>query len=459
MPGHLVVIGMGVTGDAVARHARNIGDSVTVVEDSPDSDSAYRERVARVVATGAEVVVRPDARTLDALVTGAYLLVPSPGVREHHPAIAAARAAGVPVRAEVDLAAERATNPIVAITGTNGKTTVTTLVAAMLAESGVDAIAAGNIGLPLLDAVTSGHEVVVAEVSSFQLAFTTAVFRPRVAVLLNLAPDHLDWHGSFDAYVAAKAHVFQYQDGDDLLVFNADDTEVVHLAARAPARAVPFSIRDGARDGFRISGDALVAPDGGEMTPATGDWASAPRDGANALAAAAAALAVGANAAGVRVALDRFEALPHRLRLVGEQGGVRYYDDSKATNPHATVSAVEGASSPVVLVAGGRNKGLDLSRLRSLAPRLRGVVAIGEAAAEVEAAFVDVVPVTRASDMREAVARARDQAQPGDVVLLSPACASFDWYESYAARGDDFAREVGRLLGRTGAPLEGQVSE
>jgi UDP-N-acetylmuramoylalanine--D-glutamate ligase len=459
MPAHIVVIGLGVTGDAVARHGRAAGDRVTIVEESPRSDDTYRSRVERVTATGAEVVDRPDSGGLATLVAGADLLVPSPGVPEHHAAIAVARAAGIPVRAEIDLAAERMTSPFVAITGTNGKSTVTTLVEAMLTASGVDAVAAGNIGLPLIDAATSGHEVVVAEVSSFQLAFTTAAFRPAVAVLLNLAADHLDWHGSFDAYAQAKAHVFEHQRGEDLLVFNADDTEVARVAADAPARSVPFSIGDGAPNGFRIHRDSLVDPAGAAIAPATGSWASAPRDRANALAAAAAALAVAASPTGVRTALARFEGLPHRLQLVGEGAGVRYYDDSKATNPHATVAAVEGAAGPVVLVAGGRNKGLDLTLLRSLAPRLRGVVTIGEAAAEIEAALAGAVSLTRAADMRAAVARATDLAQPGDVVLLSPACASFDWYESYGARGDDFTREVERLLGRANAPLEGQVSE
>jgi UDP-N-acetylmuramoylalanine--D-glutamate ligase len=443
MPAHVVIIGLGVTGDAVARYARDLGDRVTVVEDSPGADAAYRDRVGRVTTIGAEVVERPDADTLAELVAGADLLVPSPGVRANHPAILTARAAHIPVRAEVDLAAERATVPIVAITGTNGKTTVTTLVAAMLNQSGVDAVAAGNIGAPLLDAVTSAHAVVVAEVSSFQLTFTTAAFRPRVAVLLNLAPDHLDWHGSFDAYADAKAQVFRHQRDEDLLVFNADDAEVVRLAAGARVDSVPFSLRDNLPE----SAAAVIDKEG------------VPRDHGNALAAAAAALAIGANISGVRAALASFEGLPHRLRMVGEVDGVGYYDDSKATNPHATVSAVEGASGPVVLVAGGRNKGLDLSPLRALAPRLRGVVAIGEAAHEVEAAFAGDVIVTRASDMRDAVARAADLSRPGDVVLLSPACSSFDWYESYGARGDDFAREVKRLLGRAGAPLEGQVRE
>jgi UDP-N-acetylmuramoylalanine--D-glutamate ligase len=281
-----------------------------------------------------------------------------------------------------------------------------------------------------------------------------------VAVLLNLAPDHLDWHGSFTAYVAAKARVFRYQGGDDQLVFNADDAEVARLAADAPAGRVPFSLRDDAGNGFGVTGDALTGPDGEVISTLATLWSHAPHDQANALAASAAALAVGATPASVRAALTSFKGLPHRLRLVGERRGVRYYDDSKATNPHATVSAVEAAEGPVVLLAGGRNKGLDLSVLGSLTPRLRAVVAMGDAAAEVEAAFVGAtVPVVRANDMRAAVSAAADQARPGDAVVLSPACASFDWYTSYGERGDAFRREMKQLPAPSKASVRGEVAE
>ncbi|MGH9032505.1 MAG: UDP-N-acetylmuramoyl-L-alanine--D-glutamate ligase, partial [Acidimicrobiia bacterium] len=342
--------------------------------------------------------------------------------------------------------------PIVAITGTNGKTTVTTLVVDMLTASGVGARAAGNIGTALLDEVTAADDsVLVAEVSSFQLAFTTEAFRPRVAVLLNIADDHLDWHESREAYAAAKARVFAHQRGDDLLVFNADDEHVSALAGAAPARRIGFSVDADAVDGLRVEGDALIGPDGDVLATTSDLRGNAPHDRANALAAAATALELGAASTAVRDALRRFEGLPHRFHLVGEGGGVRYYDDSKATNPHATVHAVEGASAPVVLVAGGRNKGLDLSVLRALAPRLRAVVAIGEAAAEIGAAFEGTTPVVVATDMRAAVARATELAERGDAVVLSPACASFDWYSSYGARGDDFAAQVARQLAGSGA--------
>jgi UDP-N-acetylmuramoylalanine--D-glutamate ligase len=432
----VLVIGLGVTGDAVVRHRTRTGDDVTVVEDAPAGD-AYRRRAEAARAMGAEVVEQPDPDQLADLVRRCDLLVPSPGVSERHPAITAARQARVQVRAEVDLAAELAADrdiPLVAVTGTNGKTTVTTLIAAMLEASGVSALAAGNIGLALIDAVDgidASGRVLVAEVSSFQLAFTTDAFRPHVAVLLNVAPDHLDWHGSFERYAAAKAQVFANQRPNDVLVFNRDDDVAARLAARSPSRRVGFSLQDDLRSY------------GMDDLPLT-----APHDRANALAAINAAIEVGGRRDGIKRALCEYPRLHHRVTRVGNAGGVQFYDDSKATNPHATLSAVrafESHDGEVVLIAGGRNKGLDLSVLRTVAPLLRGVVAIGEAAGEVENAFAGTVPVTRANSMREAVIAAARRGGPGDVVLLSPACASFDWYVDYAARGDDFAREVARV--------------
>jgi len=284
-------------------------------------------------------------------------------------------------------------------------------------------------------------QVVVAEVSSFQLAFTTDAFAPDVAVLLNVAEDHLDWHGSPDAYARAKAEVFRHQVAAGLLVVNHDDAVALALAVDAPGAVVHFGTGLPTRGGYGVVGTDLVGPAGVlAAVPASG----APHDVANALAAAAAALAVGADVDAVGRALAGFGGLAHRVQLVGEHGGVRWYDDSKATNPHATASALAGFDH-AVLIAGGRNKGLDLGVLRAHAGRLRAVVAIGEAADEVEAAFAGAVPVVRAGSMHDVVCLAATHARAGDAVLLSPACASFDWYDSYAARGDDFAREVAVL--------------
>lgn len=429
----MLVVGLGVTGEAVVRHALRAGHDVTVIEDRPGGVPAPK---------GVTLVEAPDEERAGALARAADVVVPSPGVPERHAALRAAAAAGIPVHSEVEVAGLEASCPIVAITGTNGKTTVTTLATAMLERSGRRAVAAGNIGRPLLDAVHDDADLIVAEVSSFQLRFTES-FRPRVAVLLNVAEDHLDWHADFDAYARAKARLFANQRDGDLLVFGADDPVAARLAAGGPARRVGFRAVPG-RPGVAFDGDPLGATAHAALDVVPGFPERRPVDRANAAAAAVAALDVGGTPEGVRSALEAFRGLPHRLQLVGEVAGVRYFDDSKATNPHATRCAVEGFER-VVLLAGGRNKGLDLAALRPIASRLRAVVALGEAAPDVRRAFEGVVRTVTAGSMREAVRLAAERARPGDVVLLSPACASFDWYRDYGARGDDFASEVAQL--------------
>ena len=448
---HVLVVGLARTGTAVARCLRSEGHDVTVVEEQPGSGD-YRARRDAALAAGARVVEAPDTEAWPGLVADADLVVPSPGVPQHHEAIAVARAAGVEIASELELAAERTGVPIVAVTGTNGKTTVTELTAAMLMASGLRTVAAGNIGRPLIgvSCATPGAQdretaldVVVVEVSSFQLAFTRS-FRPRVAVLLGVAEDHTDWHGSFEAYKAAKARIFANQCDGDLLVYDADDSSACRLAESAPALRVGCSL-DATGGRYRLDGEVLMG--GADVLARLGDLRRAlPHDVRNALAAAAAARHAGATVEGVRAALRAFETLPHRVTLVGESGGVRWYDDSKATNPHAALAAVRSFDR-VVLLAGGRNKGLDLGAQAAGAGHIASVVAFGEAGVEIEAAFSGVSQVTRVTTMREAVRAAAEVVEPGGVVLLSPGCASFDAYSGYGERGDDFAAEVRALAG------------
>ena len=433
-----LVVGFGRSGQAVARHLLVRGSSVAAVDDAPGDDAR-----AAAAALGIPLVEQPSMDALANLVVRADVMVPSPGVPASHPVYGLAKAAGVPVRGEVELASRWSICPLVAVTGTNGKTTVTSLVADMLTASGIPSIAAGNIGLPLSDAVANEDlKIVVAEVSSFQLAFVES-FRPVVAVWLNVAPDHLDWHGDLTAYIAAKARIWARQGPTDVAVVNADDAEVMAQATGAPSQVVTFGLGP-ARADFTVVDGWLRGPSGPLIEVAALSRAL-PHDVANALAASAAALAAGATVEGVRAALVSHAPLPHRLTLVAYSNGVRWYDDSKATNPHATVAAVRGFES-VVLLAGGRNKGLDLSELSRVADRVRAVVAIGEAGPQVAAAFDGRAPVQLATSMADAVAAAAAVARPGDVVLLSPGCASFDWYRSYAERGDDFAAAVHALL-------------
>ncbi|MDP9005707.1 MAG: UDP-N-acetylmuramoyl-L-alanine--D-glutamate ligase [Actinomycetota bacterium] len=435
-PGRVLVVGLGVAGEAAARRLAERGWSTTVIDDRPTATT--RARAADLGARDVTFVAAPSGRELSTLVADADLVVPSPGVAIAHPAIATALASGTPVWSELELAARWSDLAMVAVTGTNGKTTVTTLVERMLAASGLRTVAAGNNDLPLVDAVAGDDEldVVVVEASSFRLAFTSS-FRPEVAVWLNLAEDHLDWHETMEAYAAAKDRVWRAQGPDQVAVANSDDPTVMAWAAGISSRLVTF----GADGDWRVVGGRLTAPDGEVVLGVDELWRGLPHDVANALAASAAARAAGASLEAVRSTLRSFPGLPHRLALVAEVDGVTYYDDSKATDPHAAAAAVSSFPS-VVLIAGGRNKGLDLSVLTGLAPRLRAVVAIGDAGAEVEQAFAGLVPVATAGSMDAAVAAARARARRGDAVLLSPGCASYDWYSSYAERGDDFARAV-----------------
>lgn len=432
-----LVLGLGSTGLSTARYLSRHGALVRVADTR--AEPPQQDALARALP---DVPIERGPFT-SATFDGAELIAISPGIAKHEPVIEEAVAAGAELVGDVELFA-RALPPqqkVLAITGTNGKTTVTTLVDRILRAAGIASAAAGNIGRPLLDAAGDDVDVIVAEVSSFQLTFISDAFAPDVAVLLNVAEDHVDWHGSVHAYAQAKAELFRHQGASGLLVVNRDDPVALGLARDAPGRITRFGLGVPAPDDFGVRGADLVGPPGVlGAVPASG----APHDIANALAAAAAALAVGADVDAVARTLDGFTGLAHRVQLVGEHDGVRWYDDSKATNPHATASALAGFEH-AVLIAGGRNKGLDLGGLRIHAAQLRAVVAIGEAASEVEAAFADAVPVTRAGSMRDAVRAAAAHALPGDAVVLSPACASFDWYESYAARGDDFAREVRAL--------------
>jgi UDP-N-acetylmuramoylalanine--D-glutamate ligase len=430
-----LVVGLAVTGEAVARQLMRRGTEVVAVDDTP-TDSMRR----RAAELGLRLVERPDSHALGRLLDEVDLVMPSPGVPAHHPVFAAARARGLRVWSEFELASRWSSIPLVAITGTNGKTTVTTLVTDMLAAAGRSVVAAGNTDIPLVDVLDRTLDVIVVEASSFRLQFTET-FRPAVGVWLNLAEDHLDWHPSMADYARAKARIWVNQRPDDVAVVNADDPAVVEASKSAPSRVVTFGLETG---DYHVDAGVLVGPDGGAIVAASELPRSLPHDLSNALAAIAAARAAGASDAACRSVLTSFRGLPHRVALVRDIGGVRYYDDSKATTPASVLAAVGGFDS-VVLIAGGRNKGLDLSVLGRSVPPVKAVVAIGESAADVAAAFAGRVPVAEAGSMDVAVMAAAAAAAPGDAVLLSPGCASFDWYRSYAQRGDDFARLVQEL--------------
>jgi UDP-N-acetylmuramoylalanine--D-glutamate ligase len=335
--------------------------------------------------------------------------------------------------------------PIAAITGTNGKTTTTELCTRMLVAAGLRAEAAGNIGLPALELVGRPLDVAVLEVSSFQLEAVDA-FRPRAAVILNVTPDHLDRHGDFAGYVAAKARIVARQQGDDVAIACADDAASRGIAEQSRGRRWLFSAHNAVERGAFWDSGCAVLRDGVETQrvalDALADTESAPPLD-DVLAALLACRAVGADVAKAATALLGFTLPPHRREMVARFRDVAFVNDSKATNPDAARLALESATGPVVWIAGGRNKGVDLRPLADLAAtRTRAVVLIGEASEAIETAIAGRLPVRRAQSIEDAVAIAGEVARTGDVVLLSPACASFDQFRNYEERGARFRDAV-----------------
>ena len=386
----------------------------------------------------------------------ADLVVLSPGVPLDQPAVGEARAAGVPVVSEIELASRWLRGRIVAITGTKGKSTTTTLTARMLRDSGLPARAGGNIGDPLSAQVEAStpETVHVIEVSSFQLE-ATDTFHPSIAALLNVSADHLDRHRTFDAYAGAKARIFARQTPDDWAVLNADDGAVARLAAEARARRRWFGF-GGIEEGVTVAGDRIVERDGGEETellPVSAVKVPGRHTLSDVLAAAAVSRLAGASVAGVARAASAFEGLEHAMELAGEVDGVRFVNDSKATTVEAARGAIESVEAPLAVIVGGRQKAGDFGDLRaSLRGRARLIVAIGEAAPQVVERLGGAAPVAVARSMREAVRTAFDAIRPGGTVLLAPACASFDMFADFAERGRRFKEEVARLAaGRRGA--------
>lgn len=436
-----LVHGLGITNRAVVAALRAHGRDVVL---SGDGDEAELRELA--ASAGAEAAVhRPDRDELVGLLERVDAVVPAPGLPDRHPLFEAVAAVQRPVLSEFDLAATWDDRRVVAVTGTNGKTTVATLLRDMLLAAGIPTVAVGNLETPLVAAIADPTpEVFVVEASSFRLA-RSRWFRPEVAVWLNFAEDHLDVHRDLATYRAAKERITADQQPSDLAVLNADDPTVTSFAAQLDDDPTGPEVWR-----FSVSGPAELDLSGRHLRVhgtsfATTDrlWSQLPHDRANVLAAAGAAVRMGAALDAVGAAASAFDGLAHRVQFVAERDGVRFYDDSKATAPHATLSALAGFDS-VVLIAGGRNKGLDLGVLAAAGERVRAVVGIGESADEVLDAFAEREGV-RAPTMDAAVRAAAGFARSGDAVVLSPACASFDWYGSYAERGDDFARAVRTL--------------
>lgn len=437
----VLVLGLGLSGMAVARALTASGASVFASD--ARKELAGDPGIIALAESGVEVETGSHRKAAKKLAS-VDLVVPSPGISPRAEVLSQAYAEGVPILSEVELAHRFARAPIVAVTGTNGKTTTCRLITAMLEASGLDPIVCGNIGHPFITAAIEHPSpgAFVVEVSSFQLNFCYG-FHPRVSVITNIAADHLDWHGSMEGYRLAKSRIAIRQTANDWFIYPSSQPDLEELAPAGPRRVQfsPSAMQAG--DSIWVdSGQALARVGSAIVTPV------GPMDHLAALglpfvedglAAAAAALAMKASPEAIAGVMSRFDPDLHRIRTIAKIAGIRFVDDSKATNPHATVAALRGFAS-VVLIAGGRNKGLDLSELALETKRLRSIVAIGEAASEIADVFFNSsVPVQRAGTMAEAVKKGFEAASSGDVVLLSPACSSYDQFANYAERGEEFS--------------------
>ena len=435
----VLVVGIGKSGLAAARFLKKRGARVTVSDARPAMLIAELPMLLDegfMVEAGSHGLL--TFRRQD-------LIVVSPGVPATVPELVQVRAIGMHVIGELELGAEFLQGEVIAITGSNGKTTTTTLVGEILKAAGRTTLVGGNIGTPVVElAEESAPETwSVLEVSSFQLE-TVETFKPRIALVLNITPDHLDRHGSFENYAAAKARITEFQTADDFLVLNAEDVKTQLVAAKTKAQVYWFSAKRQIKQGAFVHGESIffVAKEGAKPEPVM-PVAEIPLAGAhnveNVLAAVCAARLASVESAVIRTAVAAFKAVEHRLEFVREFEGVRYYNDSKATNVDATVKAVEAFEGGVWLILGGKDKDSDYATMSALLrERVKAVLTIGSAAEKIERQLAGVVMIERAETIERAVALAHEKPSAGDVVLLAPACASFDQFENYEHRGRVF---------------------
>jgi UDP-N-acetylmuramoylalanine--D-glutamate ligase len=437
-----LVFGLAIAGQAVARELVRRGESVVLADDAvSDLHQAFSKQI------GMPLVALTSSSEIQQVLNSVARVAPAPGIPEGHPVIVAARELGVEICSELEIAyryerdSPSGPRPMVGITGTDGKTTTTMMTAAILESAGLRTMAVGNTDVPLISALNTDARAFAVECSSFRLAHTQQ-FRMCASAWLNFAPDHLDWHPNLSDYFEAKAKMWAHCVEGDVAVAPVDDLRIIEAAQASNARVVTFGIAGGDYHSF----DGWLCGPMGRIMPISEMGRSLPHDVSNALAAIAVCLEAGlANVADVASALQSFKNAPHRIQFVGEKGGVRWFNDSKATSPHA-VSVALNSFENIVLIAGGKNKGLDLSALAEQPSRMRAVVAIGDASDEIAHAFTGVCEIKRATSMQEAVNMADSIAQDGDVVLLSPGCTSYDWYANYGQRGEDFMKCVGKLL-------------
>jgi UDP-N-acetylmuramoylalanine--D-glutamate ligase len=441
----VAIIGIGKTGRATARFLAGRGARIAVTDEKPVP--AWGEALVELKGLSADLIITPYG--LEVL-TGADLVVPSPGVYPANPILVEALRREIPVLSEIEVAWRFLKTPLVAVTGTNGKTTVTTLIGDMLRTAGKKVFVGGNIGAPLIGYVDGPHDAdwAVVEVSSFQLQWASE-FHPRIAALLNTTCDHLDYHGSFEAYRRIKERIFARQTPDDLAILNADEDSTATLSGRLSARIERFSSSGALACGMFLEGEKMVRVSlSGEREDFPLGMIRIPgrHNVENVMAAIIAARACVCPPSSIIEAVERFRGIAHRIEYAGEKNGVVFYDDSKGTNVGAVMRALESFTDPVILLLGGRDKEGDFATLAPLIRKgVRETVFFGEAREKINGLIGGLVRTTLAATMKEAVTTAYRHASRGDVVLLSPGCASFDEFADYKERGNVFQELVRRL--------------
>jgi UDP-N-acetylmuramoylalanine--D-glutamate ligase len=441
----LSVIGAARSGIAVAQLLRLQGADVFV------SDSSSAEKLQSSISSLQSEKIEIEVGKHSDRVYNCDLMVMSPGVPSNAPVVLEAQKRNIKVVSELEVASWCCRSPIVAITGSNGKTTTTTLIGRILDHAKKKHVVAGNIGTAFSSIVLELAEtdVAVLEVSSFQLDHIEA-FKPKISILLNITSDHMDrYDHSMEKYAASKARIFKNQRLDDVLIYNADDEWTNRVVSRAQNRKIAFSIQQKLNEGAFVENEKLVTSLGGdkrEVIDINQIFIKGIHNLYNSMAAALAGQLLGVTADSIQSTMKTFKGVEHRLEFVRELNNVRYYNDSKATNVDSVWYALQAFKEPIVLLLGGRDKGNDYSRLTTLVKKqVKAIVAIGESADRVEQAFRGTSAITKTTSMDDAVAAARSLAQSGDVVLLSPACASFDWFKNYEQRGQVFKELVKNL--------------
>ncbi len=437
----VVVLGLARSGLAAAKFLAARGARVTA------TDSRPLEKLGSAGAVLDQLGISFLPQRAE-LLTSADLVVVSPGVPASVPDLEKARAAGVEVIGEVELAARFMRGPVVAITGSNGKTTTTALLGHLLATAGVAAQVGGNIGIPPTAMVESSREDQwnVLELSSFQLA-TTSNLHARIAAILNISENHLDWHGSMAAYIEAKGRILRGQTAADLAVLNLDDSVSAFYAAQTPARIAWFSTRQAVPGGAWLSDGQLVL-DGEAFMAAKDVPLPGQHNLENVLAAARMAREAGASLEAIARGVESFEAVEHRLEFIRTRLGVRYYNDSKATTPAATLKSIAALEGPLWIILGGKDKGLNFTPLREpLAGRTRAILLVGQDAGKIAGQLASVAPLEQMGTIDAAVRFAAQRAEAGDIILLAPACTSWDQFQNFEERGRFFKTVVRELEG------------